>query len=85
MIKKILGENEVESVLQRLDRLTLDEAHTTATQTLEVVHGLVQDMKVVVDGEAILSGIVLIHCSTSWPLDGKTSADAIWDALSMFS
>ena len=26
MIKKILGENEVESVLQRLDRLTLDEA-----------------------------------------------------------
>ena len=37
----------------------------------------------VMDGEATLSGIVLIHCSTSWPLDCKTSADAIWDALSM--
>ena len=85
MIKKILGENEVESVLQRLDRLTLDEARATAAQTLEVVHGLVQNMKIVMDGEETLSGMVLIHCSTSWPLDGKTSADAIWDALSMFS
>ena len=48
MIKKILGENEVESVLQRLDRLTLDEARATAAQTLEVVHGLVQNMKIVI-------------------------------------
>jgi hypothetical protein len=51
LVKKILGDNEVESVLQRLDRLTLDEARTTATQTLEVVHGLVQNMRVVIDGE----------------------------------
>ena len=51
LVKKIMGDNEVESVLQRLDRLTLDEAHTTATQTLEVVHGLVQNMRVVIGGE----------------------------------
>ena len=50
LVKKILGENEVESVLQRLDRLTLDEARTTATQTLEVVHSLVQNVRVVMDG-----------------------------------
>jgi len=49
LVKKILGENEVESVLQRLDRLTMDEARTTATQTLDVVHGLVQNMRVVMD------------------------------------
>jgi hypothetical protein len=45
-----LGENEVEAVLQRLDRLTQDEARTAAAQTLDVVHGLVQNMKVVMDG-----------------------------------
>jgi len=56
----MLGENEVESVLQRLDRLTLDEARTTATQTLEVVHGLVRNMRVVIDGKATLSGTLIL-------------------------
>ena len=50
LVRKLLGENEVEAVLQRLDRLTADEARTTAAQTLEVVYGLVQNMKVVMDG-----------------------------------
>ena len=85
LVKKILGDNEVESVLQRLDRLTLDEARTTATQTLEVVHGLVQNMRVVIDGEAALSGFAVMCCLAFHLLDGKTSGDAIWDALSMFS
>ena len=49
-VKKLLGEKEVEAVLQRLDRLTQDEARTAAAQTLDVVHGLVQNMKVVMDG-----------------------------------
>ena len=62
LVKKILGENEVESVLQRLDRLTLDEARTTATQTLEIVHGLVRNIRVVTDGKATLSGLTLICC-----------------------
>jgi hypothetical protein len=44
-VKKLLGDNKVEAVLQRLDRLTQDEGRTTAAQTLEVVHGLVQNMK----------------------------------------
>jgi hypothetical protein len=67
LVKKIMGEKEVESVLQRLDRLTLDEARTTAMQTLDVVHGLVQNMRVVMDGEAILSGLMLMWGSTSCP------------------
>lgn len=49
-MKKILGENEIEAVLQRLDRLTLDEARATGAQTLEVVCGLVQHRRVVLDG-----------------------------------
>ena len=51
LVKRFLGEKDVEAVIQRLDRLTQDEARITATQTLEVVYGLVQNMKVVMDGE----------------------------------
>lgn len=49
--KTLLGENQVEAALQRLDRLTPDEAHTTPVQTLGVVYSLIQNMKVVMDGE----------------------------------
>ena len=62
LLKKLLGENEVEAVLQRLDRLTQDEARTTAAQTLEVVYGLVQNMRVVVNGEALLSDLLHFRC-----------------------
>jgi hypothetical protein len=49
LVKKLLGDNEIEAVLQRLDRLTQDEARTTAAQTLEVIYGLVQNMKTFMD------------------------------------
>ena len=42
---------DAEVVLQRLDRLTLDEARVTATETLDVIYGLVRSMNVVMDGE----------------------------------
>ena len=48
--KKLLGESEIEAVVQRLDRLTQDEARITVAQTLGVVHGLVGNMKVVMEG-----------------------------------
>ena len=51
LVKKVLGENEVEAVLERLDRLTIDEARTTAAQTLEVVYGLMQNVRAVMNGE----------------------------------
>jgi hypothetical protein len=50
-LKRLLGDKDVEAVLQRLDRLTLDEARITGAQTLEVVYGLIQNMRVVMDGE----------------------------------
>jgi hypothetical protein len=52
-VKKLFGEKDVEVVLQRLDRLTHEEARMTAAQTLEVVYGLVENMKVVMDGEQL--------------------------------
>ena len=48
--KKLLGESEIETVLQRLDRLTQDEARVTVAQTLGVVHGLVGSVKSVMEG-----------------------------------
>jgi hypothetical protein len=52
-VKKFFGEKDIDSdtVLQRLDRLTHNEARTAVDQTLEVVHGLVQGMRAVMDGE----------------------------------
>ena len=38
-------------VLERLDRLTQHEARMTAVQVLEVVFGLVQNMRVVMGGK----------------------------------
>jgi hypothetical protein len=54
--KKLLGESDIESVLQRLDRLTHDEARITVAQTLQVVYGLVNNMKVVMNGTQPLPG-----------------------------
>ena len=54
--KKLLGEHEIEAVLHRLDRLTQDEARVTVTQTLEVVSGLVNNVRVVMDGAQTLIG-----------------------------
>jgi hypothetical protein len=47
---RLRGEREIEAVLQRLDRLTREEAQMTVAQTLGVVHGLVGNMKVVMEG-----------------------------------
>jgi len=49
-VKKRFGEQDVEAVLHRLDRLTQDEARTTAAEILGVVYGLVQNINVLMDG-----------------------------------
>jgi hypothetical protein len=61
-MKKLFGEHDVEDVLQRLDRLTQDEARATAAQTLVVVYGLVQNMRTVMDGEQTLPIQFLTTC-----------------------
>ena len=52
--KKLLGESKIEVVLQRLDRLTQEGA--ARWQTLEMVHGLVNNPKVVNNGTQRLLG-----------------------------
>ena len=48
--KKLLGESDIEAVLQRLDRLTQEEARSTVAQTLSVVYGLVNNTRVAMEG-----------------------------------
>ena len=49
-VKWLFRSSEMETVLQRLDRLTQDEARITVAQTLNVVHSLVDNLKVVMEG-----------------------------------
>ena len=80
----MLGESEIEDVLQRLDRLTLDEARMAGTETLQVVHGLVSNMKLVMGGmQPFLVPLSVAHW-TNVRLDGRTSMDDIRQALGMF-
>lgn len=53
-----MGEGEIEAVLQRLDRLTVDEARMTGTQTFQVVHGLLSNMKLIMNGTTITPLVV---------------------------
>jgi hypothetical protein len=50
-VKNFFKEKDIAAVLERLDRLTRDEAQTTAAHTLAIVHGLVQNMREFMDGE----------------------------------
>ena len=48
--KKCFGE-EIEGILQRLDRLTQDEARTAAAEIIKVVYSLIQNMNAVIDSK----------------------------------
>jgi hypothetical protein len=50
-VRKLVGEKKMEAMVQRLDRLTQEEARQTVAEILKVVHGLVGNMKVVMNGE----------------------------------
>jgi hypothetical protein len=58
-VKKPFGGNHDQMVLERLHRLALDEVRITAPEILKVVYGLVQNMRVVMDGEQIDSACQL--------------------------
>ena len=55
-MKKLWGKrkDKIQSALERLDRLTKDEGLSAVAQTLGVVHGLADDMRVVMGGAPYL-------------------------------
>jgi hypothetical protein len=44
------GEGKIQAALERLDRLTKEEGLSAVAQTLGVVHGIADDMRVVMRG-----------------------------------
>jgi hypothetical protein len=83
--KKLLGESEVESVLARLDRLTEEEARMTVAQTLAVVHDLVGNVKVVMEGMQYLHyWLLMFYRIPVQILDGKVSTNSIRRDLGMY-
>jgi hypothetical protein len=44
------GKDKTQAALERLDRLTKDEGLSAVAQTLGVVHGIADDMRVVMGG-----------------------------------
>jgi hypothetical protein len=83
--KKLLGDSEIEDILRRLDRLTLDEARMTGAQTLEVVYGLVSNMKLVMDGTYPPTQLTFYGLPDFVRVDGRTSMDGIRQALGVLS
>ena len=78
--RKLLGENEIEAVLRRLDRLTQEEGQMTLVQTLEVVCGLVNNVKVVINGMQAPESVIDIEmrsCLTRWKGVGERHLDGL--------
>ena len=70
-------------MLQRLDRLTLEEARTTAAQTLEVVYGLVNNLTEVMNRKWIQLSVAY-SLPNLYSQDGQASTDGIQKALGLF-
>ena len=49
-MKSSWGKDEIQAALERLDRLTKDEGLSAVAQILGVVHGIADDMRVVMGG-----------------------------------
>src|SRR5712672_1508636 len=85
--KKLLGENdhEVEAILRRLDRLTLEEARVTGTTTLNVVYDLLKNMKMAMDGalDFLIDSLLCTKNSLCY-LDRSVLMDDIRRALGAF-
>jgi len=60
-VKKLFGEKDVEAVLQRLDRLTQEEARMTAAETLKVVYSLVQEMNGKASVDSVREALEILH------------------------
>ncbi|KAI0288609.1 hypothetical protein BC826DRAFT_1107649 [Russula brevipes] len=57
-LKKLIGEKDVEAVLQKLDRLAQDESRTTAAQSLQAIYSLFKNMRVIMDdGKAVADDV----------------------------
>jgi len=48
--KQLVGNNDIEDALKRLDRLIQEEAQMAAAEALKFTHGINEKAKVLIDG-----------------------------------
>jgi hypothetical protein len=53
LLKKLLGRNDVEDALKRLDKLTQEEAKMATAEVLKITRDMDSNMKVLIDGVQI--------------------------------
>jgi hypothetical protein len=49
-VNKLLGKNDIEDALKRLDTLTMEEARMAIAETLNVAHRVDDNVMVLIDG-----------------------------------
>jgi hypothetical protein len=49
-MKKLVGRNDIEDALKRLDKLTQDEARMAIAETLKITHNVEDKVNEVIDG-----------------------------------
>jgi hypothetical protein len=54
--EKLLNEEDTQCVLRRLSRLTQEEIQMTVIQNMEVVYGLISNIRVIMDGAQSSAG-----------------------------
>jgi len=69
-MNKLLGKNDIESALKRLDTLTQEEARMATVEVLKMMRGVDDKVNVVLDGAHIVINPCTL-CGTFMFLDGR--------------
>ena len=77
------GKDKIQAALERLDRLTKDEGLSVAAQTMGMVHGLAENMRVVMGGAPSFHSFSRIFVKALVLLDGTAAADGTRQNLGM--
>jgi hypothetical protein len=54
LIKKLIGNNEIEDALKRLDRLTQEEARMASAQLLEITNAIDSEVREIADNVLVV-------------------------------
>ena len=65
--KKLQGESDTKTILQRLDRLAPEEARKITVPSLEVIYGMVNNLTLVMEGAYPSNSIVTHTVLSTFP------------------
>jgi hypothetical protein len=58
-LRKLIGRNDIEGALKRLDKLTQEEARMATAEVLKVTHSIDDKVKVLIEGTLVNLRLVL--------------------------